>query len=144
LADRARVRFFPTATFHVIGILVIAHGNLGEALIQCATHVLGKQPERVANIAVAGRTDPDTLLDQAEQSITALDDGHGVLILTDMVGGTPSNVATRAIVPGRVEVVSGVSLPMLVRALTYRNGSLAALVAKAISGGRDGVVQLHP
>ena len=126
----------------MIGLLIIAHGDLGKTLIQSATHMLGGTPMRVASIAVVGRADPDALLREAKQQIGALDDGSGVLILTDMVGGTPSNVATRALIPGQVEGVSGASLPMVVRALTYRHASLATVAIKATSGGQEGVVHL--
>lgn len=128
----------------MIGILVISHGALGDALIDGATHVLGKRPAQLQCIAVGGRSDPDALLAATRAAIANLDQGDGVLILTDMVGGTPSNVATRALVAGKVAGVSGANLPMLVRVLTYRNGSLAHLVAKAISGGQQSVVELEP
>jgi PTS system mannose-specific IIA component len=127
----------------MIGILIIAHGALGETLVQCATHVLGAPPARVASLAVAVRTDPDTLLARARELVRDVDDGSGVLILTDMLGGTPSNIATRALVPGHVVGVAGASLPMLVRALTYREAPLAAVVGKALSGGQQGVSELH-
>lgn len=123
----------------MIAIIIIAHGALGESLIQCATHVLGGVPERVVSIPVLGRANPDALLAETHRQIAALDDGSGVLLLTDMVGGTPSNVATRALVPGRVEGLAGVSLPMLMRALTYRNQPLTAMTAKSESGGHQGI-----
>ena len=69
-----------------------------------------------------------------------LDEGQGVLILSDIYGATPCNMVSKLLEPGRVEGVAGVNLPMLVRALTYRNESLARLVEKALSGGREGVV----
>lgn len=128
----------------MIGILVITHGALGEALIDGATHVLGKRPAQLESIAVGGKSDPDALLTTTRAAIAGLDQGEGVLILTDMVGGTPSNVATRALVAGRVAGVSGVNLPMLVRALTYRNGSLPDLVQKTIAGGQQSVAILEP
>ncbi len=126
----------------MIGILIIAHGELGSTLIHCATHVLGHTPAKVASMAVAGRVDPDALLEQAKQHINDLDDGAGVLILTDMVGGTPSNIATRALIPGQVEGLSGANLPMLVRALTYRQSALATVLSKAMAGGKEGVFPL--
>ncbi|MFM9887616.1 MAG: PTS sugar transporter subunit IIA [Burkholderiales bacterium] len=128
----------------MIGLLIIAHGDLGKTLIQSATHVLGAAPARVASIAVVGRADPDALLRDVKQQISVLDDGSGVLLLTDMLGGTPSNVATRALVPGRVDGVCGASLPMVVRALTYRHAPLATVVVKATSGGLEGVGHLIP
>jgi mannose PTS system EIIA component len=125
-----------------VGVLIVAHGDLGKMLIRCATHVLGSAPARVASIAVAADVDPEALLKKVRGRISALDNGAGVLILTDMLGGTPSNVATRALIHGRVEGLSGASLPMVMRAITYRNAPLATVVAKAASGGQDGVVHI--
>ena len=126
----------------MIGILIIAHGPLGETLIQCATHVLGQRPARISSVIVAGRGDPDAVYAQVERLVPELNDGSGVLILTDMIGATPSNVAARALIPGQVEAVSGVNLPMLIRALTYRSQPLEKAIEKAVSGGQDGVTRL--
>ena len=71
-----------------------------------------------------------------------LDEGDGVLVLTDIYGATPGNIALRLLQPGRVEGVSGVNLPMLIRALTYRDKGLAVAVEKALSGGTEGVVHM--
>ncbi len=126
----------------MVGILIVAHGAFGEALIHCASHVLGRRPLRVRQLGVTVHDDPDAILPQAQDLVRQLDEGDGVLVLTDMIGATPSNIAARLSVPGKVEVVGGVSLPMLIRALTYRAQPLAAVVDKAISGGREGVVHL--
>ncbi len=126
----------------MVGILIIAHGTLGETLIQCASHVIGARPVRVQSVAVSGRGDPDALLRQAQTAINEVDDGSGVLVLTDMMGGTPSNVAARTVVPGHVEAVAGLNLPMLIRALNYRNQPLENAAYKAVSGGREGVSEL--
>ena len=71
-----------------------------------------------------------------------VDGGHGVLVLTDAFGATPGNVATQLAEPGRVAVVAGVNLPMLLRAVCYRAGPLAELVTKAMAGGEQGIVQV--
>jgi PTS system ascorbate-specific IIA component len=126
----------------MVGILIVAHGAFGEALIHCASHVLGKRPLRVRQVGITVHDDPDAILPQAQDLVRQLDEGDGVLVLTDMLGATPSNIAARLAAPGRVEVVAGVNLPMLVRALTYRAQPLAAVVGKAISGGREGVLHL--
>jgi PTS system ascorbate-specific IIA component len=126
----------------MIGVLIVAHGAFGEALIHCASHVLGKRPLRVRQVGVTVHDDPDAMLPQTAGLVRELDEGDGVLVLTDMVGATPSNIAARLAVPGRVEVVAGVSLPMLIRALTYRHETLATAVDKAMSGGREGVAHL--
>jgi PTS system ascorbate-specific IIA component len=127
----------------MIGVLIVAHGAFGEALIHCASHVLGKRPLRVRQVGITVHDDPDAMLAQAQGLARELDEGGGVLVLTDMVGATPSNIAAQLGVPGRVEVVAGVSLPMLIRALTYRNEPLATVVDKAVSGGVEGVVHLR-
>jgi PTS system ascorbate-specific IIA component len=126
----------------MVGILIVAHGAFGEALIHCASHVLGKRPLRVRQVGITVHDDPDAILPQAQELVRQLDEGDGVLVLTDMLGATPSNIAARLAAPGRVEVVAGVNLSMLVRALTYRAQPLAAVVGKAISGGREGVLHL--
>ena len=69
-----------------------------------------------------------------------VDTGRGVLILTDIYGATPSNLAIKLLEPGRIEGIAGVNLPMLLRALTYREKDLETLVTKAVAGGRDGVM----
>lgn len=127
----------------MVGVLIISHGAFGEALIHCASHVLGKHPMRVRQVGITMHDDPEAILPQAQDLVRQLDSGDGVLVLTDILGATPSNVATRLLVPGRIEGVSGVSLPMLIRALTYREEPLATVIAKAISGGQDGVSQLE-
>ncbi|HEY9380297.1 MAG TPA: PTS fructose transporter subunit IIA [Burkholderiales bacterium] len=126
----------------MIGILIVSHGAFGEALIHCASHVLGKRPLRVRQVGVTVHDDPDLILPIAQDLIRQLDEGQGVLVLTDMVGATPANIASRLRIADKVEVLSGASLPMLVRALTYRNENLATVVAKAMSGGHDGIVHL--
>jgi PTS system mannose-specific IIA component len=126
----------------MIGILIITHGTLGESLIHCASHVLNKRPPRVKQLGVTAQDDPALLLPQAHALARELDDGSGVLILSDMYGGTPSNMASKLVTPGRIEAVAGVNLPMLVRVLTYRDRDLQTIVTKAISGGCDGVVRV--
>ena len=126
----------------MIGILILSHGAFGETLLHSASHVLGKRPPQVRQMGVALHDDPDKILPQARDLLRQVDTGEGVLVLTDMLGATPSNIATRLLDPGRVEGVSGASLPMLIRALTYRDEPLAAVVEKAMSGGLEGVVHL--
>jgi mannose PTS system EIIA component len=126
----------------MVGILIVAHGAFGEALIHCASHVLGKRPLRVRQVGITVHDDPDSILPQARDLVRQLDEGDGVLVLTDMIGATPSNIAARLTVSGKVEVVGGVNLPMLVRVLTYRTQPLGAVVGKAVSGGREGVMHV--
>jgi len=126
----------------MIGILIVAHGAFGEALIHSASHVLGKRPLRVRQVGVTVHDDPEAILPQARDLVRELDEGAGVLVLTDIYGATPGNIALRLLQPGRVEGISGVNLPMLIRALTYREQGLALTVEKALSGGTEGVVHM--
>jgi PTS system ascorbate-specific IIA component len=128
----------------MIGILIIAHGTLGESLIHCASHVLNKRPSRLRQLGVTAQDDPLLLLPHARSLLKELDAGQGVLILSDMYGGSPSNIAAKLLIPGRIEGVAGVNLPMLIRALTYRDRPLATLVTKAVSGGCEGVMRIPP
>ena len=126
----------------MIGVLVITHGTIGEALLASAAQILGA-PAQAAALGVARADDPDAVLERARALAARLDSGEGLLVLTDMFGATPCNVATRLLADGRVEGVSGVSLPMLVRVLSRRNGPLGALVQRALSGGAEGVVHMN-
>lgn len=124
----------------MIGILIIAHNNLGDSLLDCVKHVMGQLPPQLAVLAVSHNDDHNSLLPQAQALVNTLDDGHGVLVLSDIYGATPCNIVRRLLVAGTVEGVAGVNLPMLIRALSYRNEALLTVVEKAISGGREGVV----
>ena len=126
----------------MIGILIITHGTLGESLIHCASHVLNKRPPRLQQLGVTAQDDPAMLLPRARALVKELDAGEGVLILTDIYGGTPSNMASKLLIPGKVEAVAGVSVPMLIRVLTYRDRDLPTIVTKAISGGCEGVLRV--
>ena len=126
----------------MIGILIVAHGAFGEAIIHSASHVLGKRPLRVRQVGVTVHDDPAAILPQALNLVKELNEGDGVLVLTDIYGATPGNIALRLLVPGKVEGISGVNLPMLIRALTYRDQGLATVVEKALSGGTEGVIHM--
>jgi len=127
----------------MIGILLITHGTFGESLIQNVCHVLNKRPPLIGQLGVAAQDDPLDMLPMARLLLKEFDEGEGVLVLTDILGATPSNLALKLLEPGRVEGVAGVSLPMLLRSLTYRKNGMDVLVKKAISGGRDGVINMH-
>src|SRR5258706_1892689 len=128
----------------MIGILIVSHGAFGESLIHSASHVLGKRPLFLRQVGVTVHDDPDQILPVAEDLIRFLDQGQGVLVLTDIYGATPSNIATKVLVPGRVEGIAGVNLPMLIRALTYREEPLEAVLEKALTGATESVCRMTP
>jgi PTS system ascorbate-specific IIA component len=127
----------------MIGILLITHGTFGESLIQNVCHVLNKRPPLIGQLGVAAQDDPLDVLPMARMLLQEVDEGEGVLILTDILGATPANLALKLLDPGRVEGVAGVSLPMLLRALTYRKNGMDTLLKKAVSGGHDGVISMR-
>ncbi len=126
----------------MIGILLITHGSYGEALIQNACHVLNKRPPLVNQLGVAAQDDPVDLLPLARQMLSLVDVGKGALVLTDIFGASPANLALKLLKPGHIEGVAGVNLPMLLRALTYREKGMEILLTRTISGGRDGVLNM--
>lgn len=127
----------------MVGLLIVAHGNLGQSLIDCATYVLGRLPEHLEALDVMCCVDRDAMLDIAAQRIDALNQGDGVLVLTDIYGATPSNTVCRLVDFGRVEVVAGVNMPMLLKALTYREEALPALAERVAQGGHDGIFHVE-
>lgn len=128
----------------MVGILIMTHGNLGVTLAECAQHILQRELPHLAVMAVDKNDDPDRKLAEARELVRGLDDGSGVLLLSDIFGGTPSNIASRLIEPGRIEAVAGVSLPMLVRSLCYAGQPLETVVSKAVTGGLEGVMYIVP
>ena len=123
-----------------VGILLITHGNIGAVLLQSATEVLGVCPLSTTTLSAASGCDPERILEHARTAARKLDSGDGVLVLTDMYGATPSNIACRLRDTHAVRVVSGLNLPMLIRVLNYPYLDLDDLMHKAVTGGRDGIL----
>ncbi len=130
------------------GILVIAHRPLASALLEAAGHVYSRDPcctpSQMEALDVEPDADPARLAERARELVRALDAGQGVLVLTDVFGSTPGNLAASLACPGRVAVVAGASLPMLLRAVCYHQAGLVELAEKAVAGGTQGVVQVVP
>ncbi len=126
----------------MIGILLITHGSYGEALVQNACHVLNKRPPQLNQLGLSAQDDPLDLLPLARQMLHLVDDGDGVLLMSDIFGATPSNLALKLLEPSRVEGLTGVNLPMLLRALNYRDKGMATLLVRARDGGRDGILNM--
>jgi PTS system ascorbate-specific IIA component len=127
----------------MIGVLLVTHGQIGACLLDSAAQIVDSTPRLAATLGVSRSDDPDDLVLRARRLVKQLDEGDGVLILTDIFGATPGNVIARLLEDGRVEGVSGLSLPMLLRVLTSRDGSLPGAVQRALSGGAEGVVHMN-
>ncbi len=123
-----------------VGILLLTHEAVGPALVDAAHHVLGPLPLEVACIEVPADADPDRKLHVAAEQARQLDSGDGVLVLTDIFGATPSNIARRLDDFGTpLLCVPGLNLPMLLRVLNYAERPLDELAQTAAHGGRDGI-----
>lgn len=127
----------------MISILLITHGELGKSLIECATHVLGDKPLFLESLSIENDCTHESMFKQISEKINLLDQGDGVLILTDIFGATPCNIITKIIKPGKVSAIAGVNLPMLIRTLSYRDEPFDSLISKAIQGAQDGIIHIQ-
>lgn len=127
-----------------VGMLLVTHNRLGEELLRTARAILGGHPLATGTLGVPQDGDPAVALERGLTLLGQLDDGAGTLILTDAFGSTPSNVAVRLGQHAGAPVISGVNLPMLLRVLNYPDLPLEELRAKALSGGRDGILLVEP
>jgi len=123
----------------MVGLLVITHNNVGGALFDAAISVLGNCPLPYEILPVSQNCDPDERFQQAQKHLEKLNQADGVLVITDMYGSTPSNIATK-LVAENITIVTGVNLPMLVRVMNYPKLSLDKLANKAVSAGQTGVI----
>jgi mannose PTS system EIIA component len=129
----------------VNAILIIAHAPLAHALRSCALHVFPDCGPHVAAIDVQPNLPPDETLSMARVALDQLSRPagiKGVLVLTDIFGATPSNVAQRLVDGVKSRLITGVNLPMLLRSVSYRHEPLEALVSRAVVGGTQGVMQV--
>jgi PTS system ascorbate-specific IIA component len=127
----------------MIGILVVSHEPLGTALIHCTRHIFGRMPPQLAALDVIPDEDPELALKAARELLARINDGSGVIVLTDLFGATPARIATRLAEPNRCIVIAGVNLPLLVKALTHRRGPLDEVAAKLLDGVRDTIVPIE-
>lgn len=126
----------------MVGILLMTHAPLGQAFVAAVAHVFRGPVERFEAIDVTADQDVSEVHDLARKAIARLDDGGGVLVITDIKGGTPSNCCNALADAGHVEVIAGISLPMLLRAITYRRDTLDVVVEMALAGAQSGAVRV--
>ncbi len=126
------------------GLLLITHNDIGEQMLRTAVRTIGRSVTEARVVSVTENSDPDQLLQHARRCIREIDQGAGTLILTDCFGSTPSNIASRLLDEGNVQVLSGLSLPMLIKVLNYSELPLAELANKAVVGGCEGIVMSTP
>lgn len=122
------------------GIVVIAHGNLARELVKVAAFIL-EDSEGIFPLDIDPSESPERIRDRIKETLSRADRGQGVLILTDLFGGTPSNFGLIFLEKGKVEVVSGVNLPMLIKAFQHRELPPAELAALVTEAGKKAIVK---
>ena len=126
-----------------IGILLLTHNDVGAQLLLAAKSTYGSVPFRTELLSIDHYDQPAELINLAQQYVKVLDNGDGVLILTDMFGSTPSNIAKQFCHMKNVNVVSGINLSMLLNIFNYPKLNLKEITNKALEGGKDGVIQIN-
>jgi PTS system ascorbate-specific IIA component len=126
----------------MVGILLLTHAPLGQAFIAAVSHVFRGPVDHIEAIDVVADQDTGEVNALACAAIKRLDDGDGVLVVTDIKGGTPCNCTNALADPGHVEVIAGISLPMLLRAITYRRDTLDVVAEMALAGAQNGAVRV--
>ena len=124
-----------------VGILLVTHSDIGKQLLLTATSVFGKNPFQVELLSVDNYDQPNDVKELAEKYVKFLDSGAGVLVLTDIIGTTPSNIAS-SINHDKIKVVAGLNLSMILNVFNYPDNSLDQLSIKALEGGIQGVSKI--
>ena len=124
-----------------VGILLVTHSDIGKQLLLTATSVFGKNPFQVELLSVDNYDQPNDVKELAEKYVKFLDNGAGVLVLTDIIGTTPSNIAS-SINHDKIKVVAGLNLSMILNVFNYPEDSLDQLSIKAVEGGIQGVSKI--
>ncbi len=127
-----------------VSVLLVSHGRLSQILLDTVHDVLGDLPMETEVLEVRRVMDTDPLVRQGERMIERLDQGDGVLVLTDAFGSTPSNIANRIATKVPSRVVAGLNLPMLLKVFNYPGLSLAELAKAAVEGGQRGILECEP
>lgn len=123
-----------------VGLLLITHDNIGKSLLEVGKAMIGEKSIHADAVTVTSNCNIEKTTQQALRKRNKLDQGDGVLVLTDVYGATPCNIAEEISNVDKTIVVSGVNLPMLIRVINYANLTLPKLAEKAISGGHDGIL----
>jgi len=126
-----------------VGILIVTHGTIGQSVLDTATEIIGSSPVPVKTISVEMDCDYDSLIKEVNTVGASLNTGDGILLLTDLFGATPSNIAGDINIPNCI-MISGLNLPMLIRVMNYHTLPLYELGDKAIGGGQDGILAYYP
>lgn len=122
-----------------VALLLVTHNKIATSLSETACSIIGHNTENIACIEIPMDTPVEETVEKIEDELGHLDTHDGTLILTDMYGGTPSNISNRFVEKNNTIMLSGLNLPMLIRIMNYRSLPLNELTQKAIEGGHDGI-----
>lgn len=125
----------------MISLIILAQDDMAKGLLHAIEHVLGRIPPALEIQPIDYHQPQEALAAALGERIRRLDQGDGVLVLADVYGSSHTNAACRLLAPGRIELVSGVNVPMLLRVLSYRTLGMNELLRKAMSGGTEGIVR---
>ena len=126
----------------MIGILLVTHGEIGKSLIDCAAHILDKYPISVESVAINSNNDLNSYSNIIAQKIQDLESGNGILIMTDIYGATPCNLLNKFIEKDKVEVVTVINLPMLIKAISDRKDNLRLLTNDSIECAKKNIKKI--
>ena len=126
-----------------VSLLLVTHNEIGDSLLRTAVTTFGELPLSARAIGINYKGDPNELVITIKNFVSELDQGDGVLVLTDMFGSTPCNIAQKLRELNNVQVISGVNLPMVIRVMNYPQLPLDLLAEKALTAGREGVMKCN-
>lgn len=127
-----------------VALMLMCHDDIGAAMLASAENILGPSPSRIWNLPVAAEDSLESIDRRARHMLDRIQQPEGTLVLTDLLGSTPCNVAAKLEILGKVRVVAGLNLPMLLRVISHASDDLPHLVEIALEGGRQGVIPGRP
>ncbi len=124
-----------------VGVLIVTHNNSGKELLGCCNSIFGEPPLTINALGISSNDNTDNALSLIKENILNLDDGSGVLILTDLYGATPCNLTLKVIqqIPNKIKVITGVNLQMALKTFNYHDLELEQMAAKVLFGGANGI-----
>ena len=126
----------------MVSIVVIAHSEIANSFAYCLEHILAKRVDSLHILAVKKTEDAESVFERAKELIDKLHPEDGVLILSDLFGATPCNIAQRLVVKDKIELITGLNLPMLIRAVSYAKSDLQTIIAKSKEGANSGIIHI--
>jgi mannose PTS system EIIA component len=129
----------------MINIIVIAHAEIANSFAHCVEHILAKRINNLHILAVKKTEHTENILNNAKELIAKISkvrDDYQILVLADLFGATPSNIASKLVIKDKIELITGLNLPMLIRAISYSKEQLSVCVKKVLEGACEGIIHI--